>query len=86
MLLKGKDNLSSGQERYVDKLKTYVKSVVRVIRVGKEIQMDAQYLVPGDIVLASEGDRVPAEADFLYRRRLWRQLQGCRAAAVRNTG
>lgn len=48
-------------EKSLDKLKTYVKVVVRVIRNGKEIQLDAVDLVPGDIILISEGDRVPAD-------------------------
>ncbi len=48
-------------EKSLDKLKTYVKSVVRVIRDGKVVQLDAIDIVPGDIVLISEGDRIPAD-------------------------
>ena len=48
-------------EKSLDKLKTYVKAVVRVIRDGKEIQVDAIDLVPGDIVQVGEGDRIPAD-------------------------
>ena len=40
-------------EKSLDKLKTYVKAVVRVIRDGKEIQLDAVDLVPQDLVLVS---------------------------------
>lgn len=52
-------------EKSLDKLKTYVKSVVRVIRDGKECQLDAADLVPGDIVLVSEGDRIPADGKIV---------------------
>lgn len=52
-------------EKSLDKLKTYVKSVVRVIRDGKEIQIDGVDLVPGDIVLLSEGDRIPADGEIV---------------------
>ena len=52
-------------EKSLDKLKTYVKAVVRVIRDGKEIQLDAVDLVPGDVVLVSEGDRIPADGKII---------------------
>ena len=48
-------------EKSLDKLKTYVKAIVRTIRDGKEIELDAVDLVPGDIVIISEGDRIPAD-------------------------
>jgi len=52
-------------EKSLDKLRTYVKSVVRVIRDGKEIQLDAIDLVPGDVVVVSEGDRIPADGKII---------------------
>ena len=52
-------------EKSLDKLKAYVKSVVRVIRDGKEIQLDAVDLVPGDIVYVSEGDRIPSDGKII---------------------
>lgn len=52
-------------EKSLDKLKTYVKSVVRVIRDGKIIELDAVDLVPGDIVIVSEGDRIPADGKIV---------------------
>jgi len=52
-------------EKSLDKLKTYAKAIVRVIRDGKEIQLDAVELVPGDIVLVSEGDRIPADGKII---------------------
>lgn len=52
-------------EKSLDKLKTYVKSVVRVIRDGKIIELDAVDLVPRDIVIVSEGDRIPADGKIV---------------------
>lgn len=52
-------------EKSLDKLKAYVKSVVRVIRDGKVIQVDAVDLVPGDIVRIAEGDKIPADGKII---------------------
>ncbi len=52
-------------EKSLDKLKTYVKTAVRVIRDGKVIQVDAIDLVPGDIVQVAEGDRIPADGKII---------------------
>ncbi|MBI4089288.1 MAG: cation-translocating P-type ATPase [Candidatus Levybacteria bacterium] len=52
-------------EKSLDKLKTYIKAVVRVIRNEKEIQLPATDIVPGDIVILSEGDRVPADGKII---------------------
>ncbi|MDP2585417.1 MAG: cation-translocating P-type ATPase [Candidatus Levybacteria bacterium] len=52
-------------EKSLDRLKTYVKSVVRVVRDGKVIQLDAIDLVPGDVVLLSEGDRISADGKIV---------------------
>jgi P-type Ca2+ transporter type 2C len=55
-------------EKSLDKLKAYVKSIVRVIRDGKTIEIDAVNLVPGDIVLISEGDRIPADGKIIFHK------------------
>lgn len=52
-------------EKSLDKLKEYVKPEVRVVRDGKEMQIQAFELVPGDIVLLSEGDRIPADGKLI---------------------
>lgn len=53
-------------ERAVLELKTYLKERCRVIRDGVEQELDAQELVPGDIICLAQGDRVPADAILLY--------------------
>lgn len=52
-------------EKSLDKLKAYVKSVVRVIRDGEVIQVDAVDLVPGDIIRIAEGDKAPADGKII---------------------
>jgi Ca2+-transporting ATPase len=52
-------------ERTLEKLKSYAVQIVRVIRSGTEVELDSQELLPGDIVLLSEGDRIPADGIIL---------------------
>jgi magnesium-transporting ATPase (P-type) len=52
-------------ERAVEALSAYLPPTVRVLRNGGEMQIDAQRLVPGDIVILREGDRVSADARLL---------------------
>ena len=49
-------------ENTLEKLVTYIKERSRVIRGGKEKEIDSTLLVPGDIVKLSYGSRVPADA------------------------
>jgi len=49
-------------ERALAELKTYLKQRARIIRGGKEHTIDAEDLVPGDIIKLAQGDRVPADA------------------------
>jgi len=53
-------------EKALAELKTYLKQRSRVIRDGKERDVDTEYIVPGDIVRLSQGDRVPADGRLLY--------------------
>lgn len=57
-------------EKSLDKLKSYVISNARVIRDGKEIQIPTVDLVPKDLVLISEGDRVPADGKLIQNKSL----------------
>jgi Ca2+-transporting ATPase len=52
-------------ENTLEKLVTYIKERSRVIRDGKEQEVDSHLLVPGDIVKLSYGDRVPADARII---------------------
>lgn len=53
-------------EKALSELKTYLKQRARVLREGKEYEIDAAYLVPGDFLRLSQGDRVPADIRFTY--------------------
>ncbi len=53
-------------ERALSELKTYLKQRARVIRDGKEREIDAEELVPGDIIRLAQGDRVPADARVMF--------------------
>ncbi|MBP7831787.1 MAG: HAD-IC family P-type ATPase [Candidatus Pacebacteria bacterium] len=52
-------------ERALAELKTYLKQRARIIRGGKEHTIDAEDLVPGDIIKLAQGDRVPADARII---------------------
>lgn len=55
-------------EKSLEKLKSYVKSIVRLIRDGKEQQVLSRELVPGDLVILSEGDRIPADGKLAIKK------------------
>lgn len=57
-------------EKALEKLSTFIRPVSRVIRNNKEIQIPTVELVPGDIVILSEGDRIPADGYFANREEL----------------
>ena len=48
-------------EKAVDKLKRYLTFTSRVLRDGRITEMDSKEIVPGDIIILSIGDRVPAD-------------------------
>jgi len=49
----------------LDALRQQTRSVARVLRDGEEHQIDAEELVPGDLVLLNAGDRVPADGRLI---------------------
>ena len=49
-------------ERAMEELRKYLPQHVRVRRSNRERQIPADQLVPGDVVLVAEGDRIPADA------------------------
>jgi Ca2+-transporting ATPase len=52
-------------EKAIEALKKLTTPKARVIREGKEMQVPARELVPGDILLLEAGDRIPADGRLL---------------------
>lgn len=52
-------------ERALAALRGYLKPKARVVREGRERAVDAEVLVPGDLVRLAAGERVPADARIL---------------------
>jgi Ca2+-transporting ATPase len=46
-------------------LRSYIKERVRVIRGGREQEIDAEHIVPGDIVRLVQGTRIPADGRLI---------------------
>lgn len=57
-------------EKALEALKKLLPFYVRVIRNSREKQLHARETVPGDIILLSEGDMIPADARLLESSRL----------------
>src|SRR3989344_5965620 len=57
-------------EQAISMLKKMTVTKVRVIRDGKEQEIDSRYLVPGDIIFIEEGTKIPADAKLLEVRNL----------------
>lgn len=56
-------------------LKAGIALKATVIRDGKESQIEARDLVPGDIVVLEEGVTIPADSNVSRRVSLWTALQ-----------
>ena len=54
-------NQESKAEASLAALEKMMKNIARVRRDGQAIEIDAEELVPGDIVLMEAGNRVPAD-------------------------
>ncbi len=52
-------------EKQVRALKRMVVAKARVLRDGKEVEIDGEAVVPGDIVLLASGGRIPADVRLL---------------------
>lgn len=52
-------------ERILRSLQKHTAQMVEVMRDGELVSLDASALVPGDVVLLHEGDKVPADARFI---------------------
>ena len=53
-------------ERVLKSLKEKTVQQITVLRDGKEKDIDASELVPGDIVILHEGDRIPADGRIIF--------------------
>lgn len=52
-------------EKAIEALRRILPTLARVLRKGEEARIPAEELVPGDIILVSEGDRISADAYLL---------------------
>jgi P-type Ca2+ transporter type 2C len=52
-------------EKSIQKLKTLTPQKTKVLRDNKEIIIQSKYLVPGDIILLKQGDKIPADARII---------------------
>ncbi|MBI4193257.1 MAG: cation-transporting P-type ATPase, partial [Candidatus Colwellbacteria bacterium] len=57
-------------ENALELLTAYVRMFTRVRRDGREVEIDAAGLVPGDIVRIRQGDRIPADARLVFTNNL----------------
>ncbi|MFO7573414.1 MAG: HAD-IC family P-type ATPase [Gaiellaceae bacterium] len=53
-------------ERSMEALRDLARSRARVVRAGREREIDARELVPGDVVLVETGAKVPADCRILH--------------------
>ncbi len=53
-------------ETALEHLRSYVTKRTRVIRAGRESEIDAEELVPGDVIRIIQGDRIPADARLIH--------------------
>ncbi len=53
-------------EKSLEKIKEMTIAKVRVIRDGKEIEIDSRYLVPGDLIYLEEGAKIPADGKLIH--------------------
>lgn len=53
-------------ETAIELLKSYIKTRTRVKRESFEREIDAEELIPGDIIHITRGDRIPADARLIF--------------------
>jgi len=57
-------------EEIIEKLRKSLRYKVRVMRAGKQQEIDSEYLVPGDIMIIDSGDRILADARIIHNESL----------------
>lgn len=55
----------SKAEKAIEDLRSYITHRTRVIRGGREYEIDPQYLVPGDLIHVTSGARISADARII---------------------
>ena len=53
-------------ERVLNSLKEKTVHQITALRNGQEVELDASELVPGDVVILHEGDRIPADGRIIF--------------------
>ncbi|HSV49788.1 MAG TPA: cation-transporting P-type ATPase, partial [Candidatus Acidoferrales bacterium] len=61
----------SRAEKAMETLKSWMPEYAKVIRDGQLVKIQVREIVPGDIVVLEEGDRVPADARIIEAFDLW---------------
>ena len=57
-------------EKAIEELRKLLPFRITVVRGGKEEEIDASRIVPGDLIMLREGDKVPADARVIHSNRL----------------
>ena len=52
-------------EKAMASFKNLLPQTIYALRDGKELNLETKYLVPGDVIVLNEGDRVPADARLI---------------------
>lgn len=52
-------------EKVIEALQKQLPFMVKAVRAGKQTEMHAREMVPGDLLIVSEGDKVPADARLI---------------------
>lgn len=58
-------------ERVLASLKKHSEQVVRVLRDGQQLTLSSKLLVPGDVIILTEGLKVPADARLIHEENLY---------------
>lgn len=53
-------------EKALAALKTMAVSIVRVVRSGQQREIDSKFLVPGDVIILEEGNKIPADCTLIH--------------------
>lgn len=57
-------------EKSIEALKKLTSLKSKVLRSGKIQEIDSKFLVPGDIIILEEGDKIPADARLFFNKNL----------------